>query len=260
MDSKLEITIMLPTFNSEKSIKKTLDSVSWAKEIIIVDSFSNDATLNIAKEFNGIRIIQNEYINSAKQKNWALAYCSHDWILQIDSDEILDIYSKKIIRNAIQNTNRNIKCFRFKRKNFVLGKWVKHGGYYPDWQYRLFRKNYAKWSDREVHSKLVVNGHIQSLDLEIIHTGMPNISKQLGNLNRYSRYEADEMWKKDKNFMFSKWIIGPIAIFFKKYFFQFGFLDGWRGFLMAVYTGFYFFISYAKLLELKVLKIEKSPN
>tara|TARA_B100001250_G_scaffold86265_1_gene71363 strand:- start:305 stop:1087 length:783 start_codon:yes stop_codon:yes gene_type:complete len=260
MDSKLDITVLLPTFNSEKTVKKTLDSISWAKEIIIIDSFSNDLTLDIAKKYKNINIIQHEYINSAKQKNWSLDYCNYDWILQIDSDEILDDNSDKIIRDAIQNANQKIKCFRFKRKNFVLGKWVKYGGFYPDWQYRLFRKDYAKWNDREVHANLLVEGDIKTIELKIIHNGMPNISKQLGNLNRYSRYEADEMLKKGEKFMFSKWIVGSIAIFFKKYFFQFGFLDGWRGFLLAIYTAFYFFISYAKFLELKVLRLEKSPR
>ena len=254
-----KISVLLPTYNCEKTIEHSLKSIEWADEILVVDSFSNDNTIDLVKNY-GAKIIQHEYFNSAKQKNWALEYCSCDWILQIDSDEFLDVNSEYIIRDAIQNANQKIKCFRFKRKNFVLGKWVKYGGFYPDWQYRLFRKNYAKWDDREVHANLLVKGDIQTIELKIIHSGMPNISKQLGNLNRYSRNEADEMWKKDKNFLFSKWIIGPIAIFFKKYFFQFGFLDGWRGFLMAVYTAFYFFISYAKLLELKVLKLEKSPN
>jgi len=260
MNLKLDITVLLPTYNSEKTIKKTLDSIFWAKEIIVVDSFSNDSTLDIANKYNNINIIQHEYTNSAKQKNWALRYCSYDWILQIDSDEILDVNSEKIIRDAIQNAKQKVKCFRFRRKNFVLGKWVKHGGFYPDWQYRLFRKDYAKWNDREVHANLLVRGDVQTIELKIIHSGMPNISKQLGNLNRYSRYEADEMLKNDKIFNFPKWIIGPIIIFLKKYFFQLGFLDGWRGFLLAVYTAFYFFISYAKFLELKVLRLEKSPR
>ncbi len=260
MSSNTNITVLLPTFNSEKTIRKTLDSISWANEVIMIDSFSDDSTLDIAKEFNNVNIIQHEYINSAKQKNWALRHCSNDWILQIDSDELLENNSENIIKEAIKKVNRNVGCFRLKRKNFVLGKWIRYGGFYPDWQYRLFKKDYAKWSNREVHARLQVKGDIQTLDLKIIHFGMPNISKQLGNLNRYSRYEADEMHKKDQSFIYSKWIIGALGVFLKKYFIQFGFLDGWRGLLMAVYTAFYFFISYAKLLELKILKLEKSPN
>ena len=84
MSSNTKITVLLPTFNSEKTIRKTLDSISWANEVIMIDSFSDDSTLDIAKEFNNVNIIQHEYINSSKQKNWALRHCSNDWILQID--------------------------------------------------------------------------------------------------------------------------------------------------------------------------------
>ena len=105
-----------------------------------------------------------------------------------------------------------------------------------------------------------MNGKTNDLNIHLLHHGMPNISKQLGNINRYSRYEADEMIKAGVNFKFFIWIIGPILIFFKRYFLQLGFLDGWRGFFMAIYTSFYFFVSYTKLLEARLLRLEKSPH
>ena len=259
IESKNYISVLLPTFNCEETILSTLESIKWGDEIVVIDSFSTDNTIEIASNF-GARIIQNKYINSAKQKNFALKYCNYDWVFQIDSDEILEDDAEDIIRTAIENTKQNIHCFKMARKNHVLGKWLKFGGLYPDWEFRLFRKKYGKWWDREVHSRIEVSGEIGLLDTSLIHNGMPNISKQLSNLDRYTRYEADELKKRDIKFSYFKWLIGPPYIFFKRYIILQGFRDGVRGFLLAVYASIYLFLSHAKLLEIKLLKLKKSPN
>jgi glycosyltransferase involved in cell wall biosynthesis len=255
----IKFSILLPTYNCEKTIEQTLASIKWSDEILVVDSFSNDSTLDIVKEY-GVNVIQHEYINSARQKNWALQYCTHDWVFQIDSDEILEEMAETIIRDAINNAGENTHCFKMSRKNHVLGKWVKYGGLYPDWEYRLFRKKYGKWWDREVHSRIVVSGKIGILDTHLIHHGMPNISKQLSNLNRYTRYEADELKKRNIKFSFVKWILGPVYIFMRRYFLLQGFRDGWRGLFLAVYASLYIFLSHSKLLEIQLLKLDRSPG
>ena len=254
-----KISILLPTFNCEKSIRKTLESVKWSDEIIIIDSFSADNTLLIAKEYTK-HIYQKEYLNSAIQKNWALEYCLYDWVFQIDSDETLGVNAEEIIRKAIQNASDEIDCFKMPRKNHVLGKWVKYGGLYPDWEYRLFRNGKGMWLEKEVHSRIIVPGRIKELNTQIIHNGMPNINKQLGNLNRYTRYEADELKKRNIKFSLFRWIFSPPIIFIKKYIFQQGFRDGWRGFFLAVYSAMYVFLSHAKLKELELLNLEHSPK
>ena len=256
MEKSFKISILLPTFNCEATVRTTLKSIQWADEIIIVDSFSDDGTLDIAKEF-GSKIVQHEYINSAKQKNWALQFCSHSWIFQIDSDECLEMDSEEKIKNAIQNCTKDINCFKMPRKNYVLGKWVKYGGLYPDWQFRLFKKDSGQWLDREVHSRMSVTGDIGILDTYIIHRGMPNISKQLSNLNRYTKYEAEELKKRNKRFSITRWIISPPLIFLKKYFIQQGFRDGFRGLLLAVYISFYVFLSHAKLREIEMMELQE---
>ena len=255
----IKISILLPIFNCEKTIEQTLESIKWADEILVVDSYSNDSTLDIVKNF-GARIIQHEYINSAKQKNWALQYCNYDWVFQIDSDEILEPGADEIFRTAITNASETLHCYKMPRKNHVLGKWVKYGGLYPDWEYRLFRKKYGKWWNREVHSRIVVPGTIGILDTHLLHYGMPNISKQLSNLDRYTRYEADELKKENIKFSFVKWTLGPVYIFMRRYFLLQGFRDGWRGLFLAVYASFYFFLSHTKLLEIQQLKLDRSPE
>jgi len=253
------ISILLPTFNCESTIKKTLVSIQWADEIMVVDSFSRDGTLEIVSQFD-TKIVQHEYINSAKQKNWALQYCSFDWVFQIDSDEILEKDAERIIRIAIENASQEIHCLKMPRKNHVLGKWIKYGGLYPDWEYRLFRRDKGRWLDIEVHSRISVPGRIEKLNTPLIHHGMPNISKQVSNLDRYSRYEADELKKRNISFSWIRWLASPPLIFIKKFIFQKGFLDGWRGFFLAAYSAIYIFLSHAKLKELEILNIERSPK
>jgi glycosyltransferase involved in cell wall biosynthesis len=255
----MKLSILLPTYNCENTIISTLQSIKWADEIIVVDSFSNDKTLDLVSGF-GCKIFQHKYINSAKQKNWALANCTHDWVFQIDSDEILEPGADEIFRTAISNASETLHCYKMPRKNHVLGKWVKYGGLYPDWEYRLFRKKYGEWWDREVHSRIVVPGKIGILDTHLIHHGMPSISKQLSNLDRYSRYEADELKKRNIKFSFVKWILGPVYIFFRRYFLLQGFRDGWSGLFLAVYASFYIFLSHTKLLEIQLLKLKRSPE
>ena len=250
---------MLPTFNCQTTIRDTLASIEWADEIIVVDSFSNDSTLEIVSKFD-TKIVQHRYINSAKQKNWALKHCKYEWVFQIDSDEILEPNAEIIIYNAIKSADETVHCYKMPRKNHVLGKWVRHGGLYPDWEYRLFKKEYGKWWDREVHSKIIVSGKVGILETPIIHHGMPNISKQLSNLDRYTSYEANELKKMNKQFSFLKWIFSPPIIFLKRYFLLQGFRDGWRGLFLAVYASIYLFLSQAKLLEMAILKLNKSPN
>jgi len=253
------ISILIPTFNNESTIIRTLNSILWADEIVVVDSFSNDKTCEIAEEYGAI-IIRNEYENSAKQKNWALQYCSNEWIFQIDTDEELYEDAKYIIKNAISTVEENIHCFKMARENYVIGRMVRYGGLYPDWEYRLFRKKYGKWLDKEVHSRVIVDGQVGVLGTSIIHHGMPNISKQLLNLDRYTKYEADELINSDNKFSYTKWILGPLYIFLKRYILLMGFRDGWRGLFLAVYASFYLFVSHAKLLEKLILQSKKESK
>src|SRR5258708_24396057 len=188
------ISILLPTFNSSATVRDTLESVKWADEILVVDSFSTDTTLEICREY-GARIIQHEYINSARQKNWAAPQCRHEWVLQIDTDEILEPGAREEIEAALASRADRVQAFRLPRKNHVLGRWMRHCWIYPDYQTRLFRHDSGRCIEREVHAHITVPGEVRTLKHHIMHCGMPNISKQIRNLDRYTRYEADELRK-----------------------------------------------------------------
>ncbi len=253
------VSALLPTYNCADIVRDTLDSIKWADEILVVDSYSTDGTLDICREY-GARIIQHEYINSAKQKNWARPQCRCEWVFQIDSDEILEPDLQKEIEDAIATAPQNVKAFKIPRRNYVLGKWMRYGGIYPDYQTRLFRRDQGRWLEREVHAHVIVPGEVKPLQHHILHYGMPSISKQLRNLNRYTRYEADELRKQMKQFNWCHFIVYPWLFFAYRYLWLRGFLDGWRGFIVCGYLAIYCFLTYAKLWEMKELKLERSPR
>lgn len=254
-----QISILLPTFNNAATVRNTLESVKWADEILVVDSFSTDTTLAICQEY-GARIIQHEYLNSAKQKNWAAPQCRHEWVLQIDTDETLGADACEEIEAALESGAESVQAFRLPRKNHVLGRWMRHAGIYPDYQTRLFRRDHGRWIEREVHAHVVVPGEVRTLKHHIMHYGMPNISKQIRNLDRYTRYEADELHKQGIRFGWNRLMLRPWLIFLHRYIWLKGFLEGWRGFVVCSYFAIYDFLSQAKLWELEELGLEQSPR
>ena len=254
-----KISILLPTYNCENTIEHTLKSIEWADEILVIDSFSNDNTLTIVKKF-GAKVFQHEYINSAKQKNWALKFVSNDWVLQIDSDETLEKGLREEIYSNLSDVSSRVHCFQIPRKNYVLGRWKPVCNLYPDYQTRLFKKDFARFADKEVHAKIICDGDILTLNHHIIHKGMPHISKQLSNLDRYARYEADELLKNNYRLKITDILFKPFGVFILKYFFQGGYKFGMRGLILSLYNYTYVLFKYLKYWEIKELGLKRSPK
>ncbi|MBZ5596312.1 MAG: glycosyltransferase family 2 protein [Acidobacteriia bacterium] len=255
----LPVSVLLPTHNCEATIRDTLESVKWADEILVVDSFSTDGTLDICRGY-AARVIQHEYINSARQKNWAVPQCCNEWVLQMDSDEVLGPGAREEIEQAIAQASPNTHAFRLPRRNHFLGHWMRHGGLYPDYQIRLFRRDKGRWQDREVHAHLMASGQLGTLTHGILHSDAPCIAVRIRHVDRYTRYEADELRKRGRGFRWDDLVIRPWGAFFYRYFWLQGFRDGWRGFIYCAYMGIYVFLTRAKLWELEELNVERSPK
>ena len=251
--------MLLPTYNCGTIVRATLEAVKWADEIVVVDSYSNDTTLEICREF-GALIFQHKYINSAKQKNWAVTRCKYEWVLQIDCDEVLEEGLREEIQVAIATAPPAVNLFRISRKNHMLGRWIRYGGNFPDYQTRLFRRNKACWNEREVHAHVATGGEVRTLDHSLLHNNMPNISKELRNLDRYTRYEAEEMWKQQRYFRWHYLVVRPWLVFFHRYIWLQGFRDGWRGLFYATYTAMYVFLYWSKVWEMEELGLDRSPQ
>ena len=213
-------------YNEERIIEKTLSSIAnLASEIVILDSFSTDNTLNILKKFN-VRLYQEKWQGYAKQKNLALSKCSGDWILVLDADEIITESLKDEILSVIQKPSE-CSGFKIKRKLFIGDKWIKHGGFYPDYQLRLVKNSIgASFKDREVHESINLNGKIGLLRTPLEHYAYTDLKDFDGSLQKYSILASKEIKKRKFYFPFLR----AVWAFGYRYFFRFGFLDGRLGF------------------------------
>jgi glycosyltransferase involved in cell wall biosynthesis len=246
-----KLSVLLPTYNEESVITDCLESIKWADEILVVDSFSTDKTLLIAGKYN-VRIIQHEYINSAKQKNWAIPHCANEWVLQIDADERLDKILQDEIQNFIINPYVGVDGCRINFKHHVLGKWVKHGGLYPEYHLRLFRRDVGRFQDREVDAHVIVPGKVETFQGHILHFGVENLSQRLRAIDRYTRYEADEREKQERNFTWFNIVARPLVVFCYYFLYKLGFMDGLRGLILSFYKADFIFWTYAKLWEKEI--------
>ncbi len=253
----MKISVVIIAFNEEDRLEDALLSChEIADEIIVVDSYSTDRTVEIAKN-NGAIIIQNEFENYGDQKNFAMNQAANNWILNLDADErVSEVLRTEILK--IKDLERtDFSGYKIKRKTSYLGRWIKHSGWYPDKKLRLFRKDKSNWEGR-IHERLVVEGKISSeLNGDILHYTYRDITDHIKRLNKYSKMQAEDIVKKGKNFLYLRSIILPPITFFRFYIWKMGILDGFPGFLIALISSWATAMKYIKSIELKNEKINK---
>jgi glycosyltransferase involved in cell wall biosynthesis len=253
---KLSITII--TYNEEDNIRKCLESVKGLGEIIIVDSCSNDNTLNICREFTD-RVYVKEWLGYTKQKNLAIDIAEGEWILSIDADEYVEGPLREEIHNII-NSDTKYDGYFIPRKTIFLNKWMKHGGWYPDYNLRLFKKGKGIFREREVHESLKLDGKAGYTRNAIIHNTFKNLYSYISKINNYSTLSVREMLKdgispfktNSLNLLFR-----PLFTFFHKYILRLGFLDGKHGLILNLYHSFYVFSKYSKAWEEIYIKSDR---
>jgi glycosyltransferase involved in cell wall biosynthesis len=246
-----KLSVLVPVYNEQGNILECLESVKWADEILVVDSYSTDKTLEIARKY-GARIVQHEYINSARQKNWAIPQCAYEWVLQIDADERLESTLQSEIQATLKNPPALVDGFINPTKNHLLGKWTKRADVYPDNRLRLFRRDRGRFEDKEVDARVVVPGKIEYLKGHVLHFGMESISRKLSEIDRYTSYESDEREKRGRYYSWFNITMRPLAAFFYYYIYKLGFLEGMRGLILAMWKADFVFWTYVKLWEKEV--------
>lgn len=244
---KIPVSVTLITKNEEKNIRDALESVKDFEEIVIVDSFSEDTTLQICKEYTD-KIFQFEWQGFAKQKQLAIDKTTLPWVLVLDADERVTEGLKKEILEKIKDDKDG---YFIPRKNFFLGRWIKHSGWWPDYTLRLFKKDRGKMQQREVHEKIIVNGKIGYLREPLIHYTYYSLDDFIKKMQIYASLSAEEIFKftLSKKKIILKMIFSPFFTFFKMFFLRLGFLDGLRGFILAFLYSCYSFLKYAKVWE-----------
>jgi glycosyltransferase involved in cell wall biosynthesis len=250
MTQKLSVAII--TKNEEAIIRRTLESVKWADEIIVVDSGSTDNTVAICREYTD-KVFHQDWLGYAGQKNAAIDRAAGDWILSLDADEPIEPALADEIKGIIASPD-SLDGYRIPRKTIFLGKWVKHGGWYPDYNLRLFRKGKGKFQERAVHEAIRVEGPVGNTQHAIEHHTYPDIASYISRINGYSSLAVDVMAEKGISVFKASWmniLFRPVLTFVLRYFFRLGFLDGKRGLVLNLFHSWYVFAKYAKAWERK---------
>ena len=246
MEIPLSITIICK--NEEKNIYNCLESVKWADEIVVVDAFSTDKTIEIARRYTD-KVFQNKWEGYAEQRKFALSKVSHQWVFSLDADEKCTEELKSEILDAIQNS-KEIAGYKIPRKSYFLGKWIKHCGWYPGYQLRLFKKSETTVTDRLVHEGYEVNGTIGYLKNAIEHYTVNSIEDYMNRVNIYSTLQAYEKNNR-KKVKFTDLFFRPISSFIRQFFIQRGFLDGVYGLMVTFFDVITNMLTYMKIWEMQ---------
>jgi len=251
MDEQLPLSAAIIAFNEEGAIRDCLESVRWAEEIVVVDSGSTDGTEAICREYTDKFFVREWEINDA-QYNKALSLCTKEWVLQLDADErVSDEMAGQIKELFREGVGPKGDGYTFPRKLFYLGRWLTHGGWYPDRKLRLFRKSKAKWVGG-LHAKAVVEGEVSHLSGDLIHLSYRDIHDQVVRMERYAEVTArHKMREGGGSWSLLRMVFDPPLVFVRRYFLQRGFLDGVPGLVALVINAFYVFLKYAKLWEMQ---------
>lgn len=250
MSEQVKISGTIITFNEERNIKDCIQSLKpVVDEIVVVDSYSTDNTVNICKEL-GARVVQNKFEGHIEQKNFAMKCASFDHILSLDADERLS----DLMQNSILETKSKWKYdgYSFNRLNNYCGKWLRFS-WYPDRKLRLWDRRDGIWGGTNPHDRVIVqSGRVKKLKGNILHYAYQNLEEHYDQIRKFAGIAAHAKYKEGKSVnILVHLVLNPAFKFFKRYFLSLGFLDGYYGLVFSALTAHLNFMKYARLLELK---------
>ena len=245
----VNLSVIVITYNEENNIERCLRSLKFADEIIVVDSFSTDSTVEKARQFTE-KIIQHDYDGDIPQRLRGFSLANGNWLMYVDADEEVSIELKDEILRVIRERDSADGYF-IVRKVFSLGKWIMHGGWFPDHSFRLFRRDQYIPEYAEVHGGFTTKGHTEILGGFLLHYSYPTINDYLRKMNDYTSLQVSNKLKTDKveSVGIMKIIFSPMSHFFRRYISQKGYKDGKVGFVMAVLSAISTLALYSKLWE-----------
>ena len=245
------ISATIITLNEEKNIRRILQSLNGVvEEIVIVDSGSQDKTIELAKEY-GARIFFRKFDNFSNQKNFAVSKAEGNWILSADADEQIPQQLGEEIKKAVQS--HKFVGFLMPRRNYILGREIKHSWWSPDAHIWLWKKNKGKWVGN-VHEEVKVEGEVGELKNAKVNFQDKNISDFMQKNDFYATIAANDLFKKGVRFSLFHLFYDSILEFLIRFIYKFGFLDGWRGFTLSYLMAIYKISVWIKIYELQNLK------
>ncbi|MFC1461615.1 glycosyltransferase family 2 protein [Verrucomicrobiota bacterium] len=245
-----KISACLTVGNEERDIERCLKSLAWADEIVVVDSFSKDRTVEICRQYTE-RVYQHEWLGYVGQKDLIKKMAVHPWIFFIDADEeVSPQLRQEILADFDSGRNKSYVGYEFPRKVFFLGSWIKHGEWWPDIKMRLYLKERGVCTGREPHDQVIVDGPVKRLKGCLHHYTYDSISDQMKTLNKFTTISSTGMKEEGRKFYATDLLVRPLFRFVRGYFLKGGLVEGYRGFIIAVLTAVGVFLKYAKLWEL----------
>ena len=245
------LSVVIITFNEEQNIARCIDSVKMlADEIIVLDSYSTDATADIAREM-GACVYREKFRGYIGQKNLAMQFASHDYILSLDADEALD---PQLARSILREKETfQFRAYKMNRCTNFCGRYIRHGLWYPDAKIRLFDRRIGKWGGLNPHDKvqLAEGFAVKKLEGDILHYSFNSVDDHVWQNNRLSSIAAASMYHSGKRSSWFKMLVRPAWAFVNGFFLRFGFIDGRDGFIIAVNTAHQVFLKYTKLYSLQ---------
>jgi glycosyltransferase involved in cell wall biosynthesis len=245
------VSAIVVCFNEEQNIGDCLESLSWCDEIVVVDSFSTDRTVEICRQYTD-RIIRRPWAGYRDQKAFAHSQATKDWVLLVDSDERVTPKLRDEIRQTLGHETSECAGFAVPRLVFYLGRWWWRGGWYPDYDVRLFKRDRATWGGSDPHEKILVDGKVRHLQHPLHHFSYRNIEDHIQRIDRFTSISSRELRKEGKHWHLADALFRPAFRFFHSYVLKRGFMEGFAGFYVAVTAAIYVFLKYAKLWELEL--------
>lgn len=244
-----KISGVIITKNEATNIERCIESLqSVVAEIVVIDAFSEDETVKIAQNL-GAKVIQKEWIGYSQNKNFGNQLAQNDWILSIDADEVL---TNDLIQTLQQLTLEKNTVYSINRLNNYCGQWIKHCGWHPDWNIRLFNKKTTKWKGEFVHEKLAFSPTIKVIKLNglLYHYSYQNSDDHWQRIEKYAQLAAQQLFQEGRKATFIKLWLSPIARFFRTYIFKLGFLDGKAGWIISVRNAYLVHRKYSALRKI----------
>ncbi len=248
------LSVCIITGNEEENIRRCLESVSWADEIVVVDSFSTDRTREISREFTD-RVFQHRWMGYVGQKAIARNLARGEWILFVDADEAVSpALREEILATLRGGVPDGVAGFDFPRQVWYMRRWIRHGDWYPDTKLRLFRKACGRCCGIEPHERIEVEGEVRHLRSPLFHYTYENVADQIDTMNRFSTISArnERLRRMPSAYLLWGMLLHPPFRFFRSYFVKRGFLDGVAGLAIARSAAFSTFVKYAKLWEARL--------
>ncbi len=232
----LGLTAIVITQNEEENIGECLESLRFADEIMVVDSFSTDSTPDLARQ-HGARLLQHQYVSPAAQRNWAIPQASHEWVLILDADERVTPELREEIVGILRTPDRD--GYEMKRRNFFLGSEIRYSGWQHDWVLRLFPREKGRYPEKYVHERLVVEGNTGRLQGRLLHYSYRTMEDYFRKLQMYAEWSAMDALQQGRSVSWLYALLHPPLRFLKAYVLQGGFLDGKAGLRVCLLTARY---------------------